>query len=132
MIEKKTDPSEKFVVASLLKTGEENAIKGSILAERLDVKIRKLYSMIEQERREGACICASDRGFYIARDMQELQGFYVRYLANARTMFYNMQAIRSILTASEGQLELSDLEDMGKELQGDGQEAKEPAVVCRV
>lgn len=110
------DPKQKYVVAGLLQVGEGNAIKGNALAEMLNVTPRTFCAVVEKERTAGIPICASDSGYFLPKDIEELWRFYLRYTSGARKMLKNMQAIRDLLTAAEGQYDLSDMEDLEEEL----------------
>lgn len=79
-----TPESPRQVVATALLAGAENAIEGTVLATTLGFKNRRALSkQIERERRSGQPICAAvagnNRGYYLARNPNELQR-YIRAL----------------------------------------------------
>jgi len=65
-------------IASILKTGKENAISGRKLCEMLGLTMRELTLRVEKERRAGAPICASTSGapgYYMAANEAEIQDY---------------------------------------------------------
>ncbi len=108
------DEHQKGTIESLLETqgaiGKEKAIKSDVLMVATGNDRRTIQAMVERERDNGAFICADEKGYYIAADMQELQRFYVRYTAPARKMFHNIRHIAQTLKQIEGQ-EVFELND---------------------
>lgn len=65
-------------IASVLKTGKDNAISGRVLCDMLGLTPRELTLKVERERKAGAPICANTSGtpgYYIAADKEEMRDF---------------------------------------------------------
>ena len=94
------------MISEYLKVGKENAVKSSELMEKTGLSQREVQALVESERDEGAFICASVNGYYLARDHEELHDFFLRYTAAARKMLRTMRHIRRELEETEGQTDL--------------------------
>ena len=66
------------MIHEALQRGAENARTGQELADYFGCSVRDITATIEQERRAGAPICASNNsrrpGYYLAANAQELEG----------------------------------------------------------
>lgn len=68
--------SQRFSVADLLPTGQQNAVPLRHLKELVHLPGRELRRLIERERRAGALILSDNqRGYYLAADAGEAQAF---------------------------------------------------------
>lgn len=66
------------MINDLLHEGKENAIPSRALCRTLGISRRELSRMIEEERRSGFPICASNAGnggFYLAETGEELEQY---------------------------------------------------------
>lgn len=91
------------MIAEMLETGAENAIKASELQEMTGHDRRTVFALIERERDEGALICANGSGFYLPANQTEIEDFYRRYTAKCRKMFYTARHFRQAAEQIEGQ-----------------------------
>ena len=68
-----------MAVWEYLGRGAESAKPGRELCDLLGVNLRELTGSIEAERRQGHPICASttgpNKGYYLARNMEEMQAY---------------------------------------------------------
>jgi len=68
--------SQRFSVADLLPTGQQNAVPLQHLKEMAHLPGREVRRLIEQERRNGALILSDNQhGYYLAADEEEVQQF---------------------------------------------------------
>ena len=91
------------MIAEILKRGEANAIKSRELAERTGLDRRTVFHAIEDERKKGALICASDSGYFLPETRDELYRGYMRYTASARKILANATHLKEALEIFEGQ-----------------------------
>ena len=94
------------MIAEILKTGKENAIKGAELAAVTGDDIRGLRRRVQKEREEGMMICSSAAGYYLPADREELAAYYKRYTVYAKRMLKTASAMKRQLDKIEGQEEL--------------------------
>lgn len=67
---------QRFSVAELLPTGQQNAVPLKPLKEMAHLPGREVRRLIEQERRAGALILSDNQhGYYLAADESEVQQF---------------------------------------------------------
>lgn len=59
-----------------LNIGEENAIHAADLARKFDISTRQLREEVERERAEGALICSSGKGYFRAKNREEIKATY--------------------------------------------------------
>ncbi len=84
-----------MLVSTMLKTGKENAISGADLCQILGIPIRILARTIEQERRDGAPICASmgsPYGYYLAANQKEMDDYCASLRKRAGEIFRTRRA----------------------------------------
>ena len=84
------------MIAELLLTGKANARTGSDLCKLARLSLRELTSVIMEERRQGAPICAtsdnSHPGYYLAEDQQEMASFCEGLKQRAEEIFRTREA----------------------------------------
>lgn len=88
--------------------GKENAIHQGELAEVVGVSVRKLKEMITDARLEGVMICSNGNGYFIAKNRDEAQAFYISMRKQALTRLKSIKLIRHKLREIEGQISLFD------------------------
>ena len=63
------------MIYECLGIGEENAIYAAALCERLNLTGRELRKKVERERMDGAPICASIKGYFIASCYEDMKRY---------------------------------------------------------
>lgn len=85
------------MVQEILKTGHSNAIPGNRLAMILGIPLRAITRAIEQERRDGAPICASTDsrtpGYFLAGSYSELEKYCTALQRRAEEIHATRRAI---------------------------------------
>lgn len=100
------------MIAELLAEGAGNARTGRELARYFNCDLRTITEQIEQERREGRPICASNTGegagYYLAANKKELQTYCRRIHKRAGAMYKTRRALLNIMDKLPGELETND------------------------
>ena len=91
------------MIVEILRRGESNAITSRELAERTGLETRTLFRTIEDERRRGALICATDNGYFLPETRDELYKGYMRYTSSARKILSNAKHLKQALEQFDGQ-----------------------------
>lgn len=87
-----------------LGSGCENAISSSKLEVLLGLQSKRaLQKLIENERKQGGIICASENGYYLPRDKTELGEYYERATKKARGQLFSLKAMKKCLDEINGQ-----------------------------
>ena len=95
------------MLKSILPTGKENAISSTDLQSILGVSDkREFQKMIENERKQGSMICASNNGYYLPRDRVELLEYYNKAKKDTVKRLSILKPMREYLKGIEGQTEL--------------------------
>lgn len=85
------------MVKELLNKGEDSAVTGKTLARILNCDIRIVTMQIELERREGAPICATGNGYFLAETEEELEAYCNALYRRAGELFKTRRALLSVL-----------------------------------
>lgn len=100
----------RFIIAPLLKVGKKNSILADELCSVLNIDDkRSLYSMIETERRAGALIIGSSRGYFLPETVREITAYTARVHKRIKTERENVKAFERALevcaASATGQLQ---------------------------
>ena len=88
--------SEK-VLLSVIRIGEENAIKQSEITALTGFSGRVTRLLCESLRRSGVVICASDRGRFLPANVGELTAYIKRTDAHIRSTSIGLHSARKLL-----------------------------------
>ena len=90
-----------IMLKSVLGRGKENAVKRSELAATFGGD-RIMRKAIEQARIDGICVCNDQdgKGYYIARDIEEVRRQHWQILNRAKSNFDQLKAFRAIIRQS--------------------------------
>lgn len=94
------------VISELLKTGAANAICAEDLMEITGLDKRTVQARIEQERNDGALICANAKGYYLPANWEEIRAYTQRYEKMAKKMLHTIRHFREKGKQIDGQLML--------------------------
>ena len=97
-------------LSNLISIGEDNAVKMSALMEQTGLSRRELYKLFEQERKKGAVICATNKGYFLPATTDELQGYIRRVQARVRTESIALHSARALLRKMQLDDEFAPLE----------------------
>lgn len=89
--------SEKMLL-SVLRAGEENAVKQSEITALTGFSGRVTRQLCENLRRSGVVICASDRGRFLPANIAELKAYVKRTDAHIRSTSIGLHSARKLLS----------------------------------
>lgn len=72
------------MVYEILGKGKEHARTAKDLSKELHISVRDVMEFVRKERFSGFPICASSKGYYIAKDRSEIESTIKRLYATAR------------------------------------------------
>ena len=86
------------MICELLAIGKENAITSRDLCRTLQLKdVRELRLMVERERRAGAVILSSEKGYFLPGNKYEVERFIRTTSKKARSTMYCMKSAKKYL-----------------------------------
>ena len=106
--------SEKMLL-SVLRNGEENAIKQSEITALTGFSGRVTRQLCENLRKSGFVICASDRGRFLPANIAELTAYIKRTDAHIRSTSIGLHSARKLLSdwALKEEFALNSLDNLG-------------------
>lgn len=84
-------------ISDLLYVGENNAVKMQTLMDLTGLSRRELYKHFEQERKNGTVICATNSGYFLPANTDELQVYIRRVQARLRAESIALNSARALL-----------------------------------
>lgn len=96
------------MIYELLNHGHENAITAARLAEYFKTDIRSIQKAVSNERKDGAVIAGSGKGYFIPDTPEELERYIARAEKQARSCFVPLRSakdqLKKMQLEKEGQL----------------------------
>lgn len=104
------------MIHEILMCGEENAIPGKVLVERLQLKDpRELTRLIERERRDGFPICATTNhenpGYFLAEGPEAMERYINSLDRRLKNVRLTREACQETLNRMTGQEQIGGIDD---------------------
>ena len=94
-MENKKKPYDELL--KLLKTGKENGVSRSHIAETLCITVRDVSALVLMARRDGLIIASGVTGYYYPADLEECHKYYDHERRRAITVLDSLKSVRKKL-----------------------------------
>ena len=95
------------LIVQSIPVGKENALHLNVIAAEWNVSQTAAKAMIRQARMQGAKVCSSKSGYWIAANDEDIRAFLESHRIHALSCFKTEKALRHNLNEIKGQMYLN-------------------------